>query len=246
MSTTFSVTRDDIINRALRICGAYDATNPPSSTDFSVVSLAMNMMIKAWIVDGVSMWKVETVNIPLLSGQNTYNVGPYATGTGAVVRSKILKILNASVRDNTSASFPFDTVIDLISIQEYENFGSKNSQGVVNSMVYRPLDDSTSPAVSSFIQVYPTPADNFHALRLVVYTTINDVNVGTDPLDFPQETYLALSWNLAKEICMEYSVPMERVGFITKMAKEAFDTMKDWSQENAETIRFMFDKRGGE
>ncbi len=49
MSTTFSVTRDDIINRALRICGAYDATHPPSSTDFSVLSLPMNILIKAWL-----------------------------------------------------------------------------------------------------------------------------------------------------------------------------------------------------
>ena len=241
MATTFSVTRDDIINRALRIVGAYDPTNPPSSIDYSICSLALNMMIKAWIVDGVAMWKVETINLPLLTGVNTYQIGPYATGTGALVTNKILKVLLAVVRNNTNPTAPFDTPIDQLSIQEYEQYGAKASLGVVNSMLYRPVDDSTGN--SSYIEVYPTPADSFHSLRMQCYVTIDDVTTGTDPLDFPQECYLALSWNLAAEVGMEYAVSSDRMDRIAAKALSSFNTMKDWSQENSDSVRFLYDTR---
>src|SRR5574337_683836 len=116
MTTTFSVSADDVVNRALRLCGTYDATNPPSSQDYTNVHLALNMMIKAWIRKGLPMWKITTVQVPLLINQNTYQVGPYATGTGAVVTSKVLKVVQAFVRDSNN----FDTPLENLSIQEYQ------------------------------------------------------------------------------------------------------------------------------
>jgi len=239
MSTTFSVNRDQIILRALRICSAFDPTNPPSTDDMNNVALAFNMMIKEWIVD-IPMWKIEIVTLPLLTGQTTYNIGPYATGTGALVTDKILRIQQASIRNNQSTP-PNDTPIDQLSIQEYEQFSVKGALGVPNSMLYRPLDDSAT--VSSYIQVYPTPSDADHALRMVCLTQLDDVNIGTDPLDFPQECYIALSWNLADEIMFEYAVPLDRAQVISMRARDAKTRMADWSQENSDSIRMMYDKR---
>lgn len=243
MSTTFSVSRDDVIVAAFQVCGTYDVTNPPGSAAMSQAAIFFNVMIKSWIKT-VPMWKVEIVTLPLLTGQNTYQIGPYAVGTGSLVVDKILRVQYAEVRDNTNASQPFDTPIDQLSIQEYEQYGAKNSLGVVNGMLYRPLDDTPSPAVSSYIQVYPTPADSFHSLRMVCLTQLNDVNIGTDPLDFPQECYLALIYNLANHLSLPSAVPLDRVREIAQRAKATYDEMADWSQENAESIRFMYDNRG--
>lgn len=240
MTTTFSVSADDIVNRALRLCGTYDATNPPSSQDYTNVHLALNMMIKAWIRKGLPMWKIATVQVPLLQGQATYQIGPYALGTGAVVATKVLKVVQAFIRDSNN----FDTPIDNLSIQEYQMYGAKGSLGVVNSYWYQPLDDSASPAVSSFITFYPTPNDSTRTVFLTVLNTLNDVNLGTDPVDFPQETYMALSWCLANEISMEYATSMDRVNKIEQRADALYEEMADWSQENAESIRFMYDTRG--
>lgn len=242
MSTTFSVSRDDIINRALRICSSFDPANPPGSTDYTTASLAFNMLIKELIID-VPMWKIEIVTLPLLTGQNTYQIGPYAVGTGSVVMDKILRIQQASIRDNSVADQPQDTPIDQLSIQEYEQYGAKNSLGIPNGMLYRPLDDTASPAVSSYIQVYPTPSDNNHSLRMVCLTQLNDVNVGTDPLDFPQENYLGLSWMLANEISFEYSVPLDRAAKIEQRATAAREKLVDWSQENTDSVRLQYDTR---
>ena len=120
MATTFAVSRDDIINRALRLCGTYDATNPPTSQDFQNVGLAFNMMIKAWILNGQPMWKVVETVLPLVTPVNTYQIGPYATGPGALVTTKILKIQQAFIR---LISTQFDTPIDQISIQNTPSTG---------------------------------------------------------------------------------------------------------------------------
>jgi hypothetical protein len=239
VTTTFSVQANDIMNRALRLCGTFDATNPPGSQDYANVQLAFNMMIKAWIRKGLPMWKIVYNQVPLLTTQSLYNIGPYATGTGAVVCPKILKVTYAFIRDANN----FDTPIDPLSIQEYNQYGSKGSLGVVNSYWYQPLADSTITGVSSFIQFYPTPSDNTRTIFLVCLSTLDDINLGTDPVDFPQECYMALSWCLANEISMEYATSMDRVAEIKSRSMVLYEEMVDWSQENTDSIRFMYDTR---
>jgi hypothetical protein len=197
------------------------------------------MMIKAWIRKGLPMWKIVTNTVPLLAGQNTYNIGPNATGTGAVVCPKILKVTYAFIRDANN----FDTPIDPLSIQEYNQYGSKGSLGVVNSYWYQPLDDNVTTGVSSFASFYPTPNDSTRTIYFICLSTLNDINLGTDPVDFPQETYMALSWCLANEISMEYATSMDRVQEIKGRAEVLFEEMADWSQENTDSIRFMYDTR---
>lgn len=242
MSTTFSVSRDDVINRALRLCGTYDATNPPTSLDYQYVSLAFNMMIKAWILQGQPMWKVVETIMPLVAGQRLYQIGPYATGPGSLTTTRILKVQQAFVRFTPTQ---FDTPIDQLSIQEYNMYGSKNSLGVVNSMLYRPFNDNNGSIEpqNSEIFVYPTPADNNYSLRMIGLVTLNDVEIGTDPVDFPQECYMGLTWCLANEISLEYATSLDRVQMIQQRAAKAYDEMINWSQENTDSIRFLYDTR---
>lgn len=242
ITTTFSVTRDDIINRALRLCGAYDATNPPTSTDYSNISLAFNMLIKAWIRQGVPQWKIVETVLPMIVGNNTYQVGPYATGTGALVTPKMEKVFYAFLR-NTNLSPAYDIPIEIISLQEYNQYGVKGSLGIVNSMFYQPISDSNITNQSSFVKVYPTPSLTGYEVHMFNYQVLNDVSIGTDPIDFPQETYNATSWCLANEISMEYATSMDRVQEIKQRAAQWYQEMIDWSTENAETIRFMYDTR---
>lgn len=238
ITTTFSVTRDQIVTTALGFCGAYDPTNPPTSQDFTTVSLIFNMLIKAWIRRGVPQWQVVETVLPLVQGQALYQVGPYGAD---LVTPKMEKVFYAFIRDGNVP--PFDTPIDIISLQEYNQYGSKASQGVVNAMFYQPLNDNNVIPTSSFVQVYPTPSDSVHSLHMFNHQVLNDVTLGTDMIDFPQETYLAVAWCLANEISMTYATSMDRVQEIKQRAGQWYEEMIDWSTENAETIRFMYDTR---
>jgi hypothetical protein len=238
MSTTFSVSRDDIVSRALRICGAYDPSVTASSSDFTNVALAFNMLIKSWILEGMTLWKMSTVLVPLVQGQIQYQIGPYATGTGAVVTDKLVKVIYAFIRDANN----FDTPIDQLSFQEYNQYAFKPSLGIPNSYMYVPVDDATGK--SSYMNVYPTCQDSTHTIGLIGQVTLDDVNVGTDPVDFPQECYLGLCWCLANEVSLEYADSIERIQVIKQRSDEMYRKMVDWSQENTDSIRMLYDRRG--
>lgn len=77
MSTTFglSVTRNDIINAALRTLGKLGKTQTASSTDLTNCSQALNLMLKAWMAKSITLWKIEEVVVPLVSGFVTYAIG---------------------------------------------------------------------------------------------------------------------------------------------------------------------------
>lgn len=243
MAAIFSVARDDVINRALRLTGAFDATNPPSTVDYANCSLAFNILIKQWIKSGIPMWKVVTLLVPTTVGQPTIQIGPFALGTGAFVCDKIMRVLYAFIRQNSATSAQFDIPIDPLSMQEYNQYGDKLAQGVPNSYWFLPgEDDSNGPA--STLTLYPTSVSTTYSVGLVCYQQLADVNVGTDPVDFPSECYNALCWGLADEISMEYATNLQRVEEIRSRAKEHYDSMVDWSQENTDIIRLMYDRRG--
>lgn len=250
MTTSFSVTRDQVIIEALGICGVYDVTNGPGTADFASAAFTLNCMIKQWMIEGLPMWKIQVINLPLVVGTTTYQIGPYATGVGALVTPKVDRITYAS-RRNSNVTPPYDTPIDIISIQEYQQYGAKFAQGIPNAINYVPLADDSSGLNNSYLNTYPTISLANYSLQLVCQINLNDVNLGTDPVDFPQECYLGLCWCLADLLSMKYASSMDRVQWIHKIAYGSDDRsgmygkLVDWSQENSDYVRFMYDNRGG-
>ncbi len=97
-STDFSVTRDDIIKRALRLIGALAQGETPTSDQTTEAALALNGLVKAWQVDGMPLWAVKTYAITL-----TDSVGTYRIGVGQTVNTpKPLKVLQAFNHDTNS------------------------------------------------------------------------------------------------------------------------------------------------
>lgn len=244
-TSSFSVSRDQCIVEALQICGAYDITNPPTSADYNSVSFTFNCMVKAWVMSGMPIWQVQTVLLPMVGGQNLYQIGPYATGTGSlVITNRMDRVIYAFVRQ-VSAGQNFDTPIDQLTFQQYNQYGNKQALGVVNSMLYVPNTDTADGLNTSTVTTYPTPVSSAQTIGMVAQVQLNDLNAGTDVPDFPQECFLGLCWSLADLISMKYATDMQRVTFIANRAKMMYDRMVDWSQENSDSIRFMYDKRMG-
>src|SRR5207245_8646431 len=76
---------------------------------------------------------VQTCALPI-SNNITYQIGPTASGTGAVVTDRPLRIFDPFIRVNASNQ---DTPLTIISRQEYEQFGVKSSTGSIPNSVYR-------------------------------------------------------------------------------------------------------------
>ena len=235
MTTTFSITRDLIIQSALKECGAFGTGEVPSTEDYSDASLSLNILIKSWVKRGMPLWKVVDIPVPMVVGNLTYQIGPTATGTGAIITDRPLRILNALIRTIANQ----DTDLTIISRQEYENQGAKFGNSIPNSLYYQSLGGAIP---NGLLTVYPPSSDSTRVIHLFAQVPINDVNVGTDILDFPSECYQALKWNLAAEIAGPYVSSLQKIQRIEQKASLFKDEMENWSVEDC-SMYFTVSKR---
>ncbi|OYV45502.1 MAG: hypothetical protein B7X06_04445 [Verrucomicrobia bacterium 21-51-4] len=232
-TTTFSVSANDIINGAFRLTGAFGASDVIPAADTANALQALNIMVKSWQTMGYELWTVKELVLPMVASTTSYQIGPTATGTGALVTDRPLRISQAFLRNDSQNT---DTMLSILSRQEYEQLGAKSTLGVVNSIFYDPQLNN------GVLYVYTTPSDASRSVHLFVQRPIQDFNATTDLPDFPQEWFQALKWGLASEIGMEYGVPPEVMNRIDARALAYSKEMSAWSQEEA-SMYFTMDMR---
>jgi hypothetical protein len=237
MSTTFSISRDTLIFASLKECGAFGTGETPSSEDISDVSLALNILIKSWVKLGMPLWKITEVLIPMIAGNQTYQIGPTATGTGAIVTDRPLRVFDPFIRDGAGN----DTTLIILSRQEYEMMSRKQTTGVPNSIYYQAFGGSTVP--NGLLTVWTPAADATRTIHLFSQVAISDVNVGTDIMDFPSECYQALKWNLCAEIAGPYVSSAQKIQRIEQKAAQYKTEMENWSVEDS-SLYFGMEQRG--
>lgn len=195
-STNFSVTRDDIINRALGLLGVIPQGGTVS--DYTDAALALNLMIKAWMADGLQLWSLTSYNVPLTAGVNSYRIGLGQT----INIPKPLKIIQAFNR-NTSTNI--DIPMRIVTRQEYNMLGNKSVSGNPIQLYYSPQ------RVYGDLYVFPTPTSVEAASNVIVINyqrPFEDFDTGTDEPDFPQEWFDALSYGLACRLAPTYGIPI--------------------------------------
>lgn len=67
--------RDQIIRRALRIVGAFEAGETPDSDSVNEAAEALNAMVKHWQADGIHIWTTIEATLFLQADQARYEVG---------------------------------------------------------------------------------------------------------------------------------------------------------------------------
>ncbi len=78
-SVDFTLTRDQIIHRALRICGAIETGETASTEEVNDAQIALNAMLKHWQGHGVKLWKKAEGVVHLAVGQTSYTLGTGST-----------------------------------------------------------------------------------------------------------------------------------------------------------------------
>jgi hypothetical protein len=237
MSSTFTVTRDQIIQLALRKLAVLELGDTPDPATVSNASLALNLLLKQMSTEGLKLWKIQEVIVPLTSGQTSYTLG----GTGGddmympdgttLITDKPLKLIQAFYRNSSTP--PVDVPIMLISRQEYNILGSKQSQGVSNSVYYDVRRDN------GILNVFLTPDDytaTNNELHLVFQFPINDLSRAQDIPDFPNEWMNTLVWNLADQLAIEYAVPANHRQEIAIRASTYKEQLTSWDVESYSTF----------
>lgn len=321
-TTTFTVTRDQIIEAALRSLAVLEEGAQPGPNALENASFSLNLILKKWQSEGIKLWTIKEYTLPLVPNQTNYTIGPSAaydyngakplrliqcylrnlsnntqsvgkisllsggsysvqptnavsstyggagtgatfnlTFTGSTVTSVMLANSGGSgysvgdvltMQGGTFASpctVTVDTLIStfvdmpmtIISQQEYNILGSKQSQGNVNTVYYKPWRDYGE--LSVFLTPNTSTAQNYN-LHLFVQTPIEDITSANQNFDFPSEWFLALKWGLVAELASDYEKTLADKQYYEQKANMLKQELMDWDIEWASTF-FQPDVRSG-
>jgi len=164
---------------------------------FEAARMASNMMLASWSNQGVNLWAVDLVTVPLVAGQATYSVN-----------SNTVVMLDAYIENTSSNSNPTDRIILPISRTEYASYPNKQQQGFPTVFWY---DRLLSPNVT----LWPVP-DGVSAQTLKYYRVVQIQDAaftGGQTVDIPylwMEAFadglayrLAKIWNQAAAITLK-------------------------------------------
>lgn len=227
-SYSFTVTRDDIINAALRTLSVLDQASTANATDLANCGQALNLLMKQWADNGAPLWAVQWIQVPMVTGTSSYTIGP--TGT-TVLSYRPTRVISAFLRNNLTA---LDKTVEVVSRSAYELLGNKASLGIVNQVYY------DSQLANGVLYCYNVPGDSNYTLWLSVQRPIQDITAGTQNFEVPQEWFLSLKWSLAEEVALEYGVDQQTLQYVTQKAAHFKQKAFDWQQEET-SVYFSVD-----
>jgi len=239
MSTsTYSITRDEIILTALRKLGAVEPGDTAATIDSNIVTncaQALNLMVKQWMTEGIKLWTVIEYTITPVTNQSEYIIGPSGPD---LVADRPLRLIQGVIR-NIAVTPYVDTPLQILSKQEYMTLGSKFSTGIANSVYLNP--GSTSASVKLFLTPDVATSTNY-VIILTCQRPIYDISTATTVPDFPNEWMQALVWGLADQLSLEFGLPINHRQEVMLRAEKYKDQLTSWDVENESTF-FQPDSR---
>ena len=194
-TTDFNLEIDEIIEEALERAGIGGAR-----TGYHLRSArrSLNILLSEWGNRGIHLWKVKLATVPLVLGQAEYN---YANDSSNFPND-INDVLEAYIRNNTTATAPVDTTLTKIDRSTYASLPNKLSQGTP-SQYY--VQRTTSPSVFLYI----TPGSSFsgsnYQLKFYYLARIEDVGAYTNTADVVYRFIPCLTSGLAYYLSIKHS-----------------------------------------
>lgn len=230
---SFTIYRDGMIRSVLRLLRVIQDGQLPSYNDNVNVSEAMNMLLKNWQVRGQVLALYQQIAVPLVQGQTSYTIGPVDAD---ITIQRPIQVWDGSfVQDGDGVDRP----LRIISRQEYDQITSKNTQGIVDAVYWRPAIDiepapplyQASPSIGYGTLYLYLPADNNdQAIYINTRRAVQDMINGGDEFDLPQEWFQPIRWGTAAQVADEYEVPEDRCKRIAATAEEYFQEMVEWNR----------------
>jgi len=178
--------------------------------------MAANMLLSRWSNQGVNLWAVDLVTVPLVTDQATYNVD-----------SNTVMILDAYVQNDDSGA-NIDRIILPISRTEYASYPNKEQQGYPTVFWF---DRLVSPTVT----LWPVPnTDNGpQSLKYYRVRQLQDSNLSNgEQVEVPYLWLEAFAYGLAQRLATIWSP--DKLATLKPMADESYDIA---ARQNVETAQ---------
>jgi hypothetical protein len=194
-TTSFDLPIDEIIEEAFERTGMRG-----NRTGYQLKSArrSLNIMFSEWGNRGVHLWKVKQATIPLVEGQAEYN---YANDN-ANFPQDISDVLEAFVRNNTTATAPVDTTLTKIDRSAYAALANKLSKGT-------PSQYYVQRTVAPSIFLFQTPSSSFSGanfqLKFFYVARIQDAGAYTNESDVVYRFIPCMTAGLSYYLSLKYS-----------------------------------------
>jgi len=209
---TFNPSLGEIVLNAYARCGVRrTALMQEHMTD---ARFETNLMLSSWANQGVNLWEVVLISVPLIQGQTTYTVP-----------SKVVMILDAVIQQNTGTSSQFDRVIMPISRTEYSQTPNKLQQAPPTVFWFDRLINPT-------ITLWPVPDQtSTYTLNYYAVTQIQDSDLtDAQTVDIPYRWLDAMASGLAARLSAIYAP--ERMQMLDAKAQQAYTIAATQDTEN--------------
>ena len=173
-----------------------------------------NFMLASWANQGVNLWEVVLISVPLVQGQTTYTVP-----------AKVVMILDAVIQQNTGTSSQFDRAIMPISRTEYSQTPNKLQQAPPTVFWFDRLINPT-------VTLWPVPdQSNVYTLNYYAVTQIQDAELtDAQTVGIPYRWLDALASGLAARLAVIYAP--ERMQMLEAKAAQAYTIAATQDTEN--------------
>ena len=178
--------------------------------------MSTNLMLARWSNQGVNLWAVDLVTVPLVAGQKTYTVD-----------ANTVMILDAYLGITNTGGPEIDRIIMPISRTEYASYPNKDQQGFTT--VYW-FDRLLSPTIT----LWPVPDGNSaHVLKYYRVRQIQDSNfTNGQNVEIPYLWLEAFAYGLAARVAMIFAP--DKVPLLKPMADESYQIAADQNVEYAQ------------
>ena len=177
--------------------------------------MSTNLMLARWSNQGVNLWAVDLVTVPLVAGQSTYSVD-----------ANTVMILDAYLGITNTGGPEIDRIIMPISRTEYASYPNKAQQGFTT--VYW-FDRLLSPTIT----LWPVPDGNSaQVLKYYRVRQIQDSNfTNGQNVEIPYLWLEAFAYGLAARVAMIFAP--DKVPLLKPMADESYQIAADQNVEYA-------------
>ena len=177
--------------------------------------MSANLVLADWANQGVNLWAVDLVTVPLIEGQATYTVDP-----------STVVILDAYMRIDDGVSDPTDRLIIPVSRSEYAAYPNKEMQGFTTTFWF---DRLLSPTVT----LWPVP-DGTSAQYLKYYRVrqVQDaVMTGGTNVEIPYLWLAAFAFALGTTLALTWNA--EKYQLLAPIAEKTYNTAAFQNTEQA-------------
>ena len=224
-SFTFTLNRDAIITRSLRMIGAISAAQSPTPNEVTAGSDALNLMLKAWQADGMQLWTVTQESVTLTEGEYKLTFGP----SGDInVTGQPVEVFEIYRRDTSEV---VDVPLIRLAREDYWTLSDKDTKGTPVQFYF---DTQINDSLSN-LYIWPAGDANFVAnntLEILYQKPFDDMDSGTDNLAFPQTWELAVVYGLAHLMAVEYGLPTTDRRALQQEAMVEKQRVMDWDTEH--------------